>query len=80
MTSSVTCFKATAGAEADSAAGDIFDALGDTDIGNIDMEPLDTSDLVSEQADKILISVLQEDDASGCQMMTLNNNCELSSD
>lgn len=47
MTSSVTCFKATAGAEADTAAGDIFDALGDSDIANIDMEPLDTSDLVS---------------------------------
>ena len=61
MTSSVTCFKATAGAEADSAAGDIFDALGDTDIGNIDMEPLDTSDLVSEQTDKISFQ-LQEDE------------------
>ena len=57
MTSSVTCFKATAGAEADSAAGDIFDALGDTDIGNIDMEPLDTSDLVSETSRQDFISV-----------------------
>ena len=48
MTSSVTCFKAIAGAEADSAAGDILDALGDDRLSDIDMEPLDTSDLVSE--------------------------------
>lgn len=61
MTSSVTCFKATAGAEADTAAGDIFDALGDSDIANIDMEPLDTSDLVSSNKKaEIFISVTRE--------------------
>ena len=74
MTSSVTCFKATAGAEADSAAGDIFDALGDTDIGNIDMEPLDTSDLVSEQTDKISFQ-LQED-----EVMAMSHGLWLSND
>ena len=56
MTSSVTCFKAIAGAEADSAAGDILDALGDDRLSDIDMEPLDTSDLVSEN--KRCLSIL----------------------
>ena len=46
MTSSVTCFKAIGGA--DSGAGDILSALGDDRLSDIDMEHLDTSDLVSE--------------------------------
>ena len=47
---SVTCFKAIGGADslADSGAH-ILDALGDDRLSDIDMEPLDTSDLVSYQ-------------------------------
>ena len=46
VTSSVTCFKAIVGAEANSTGTNIFDNLGDDVLDDIDMEPLDPSDLV----------------------------------
>jgi hypothetical protein len=48
LLASVTCFKAIGGADslADSGAH-ILDALGDDRLSDIDMEPLDTSDLIN---------------------------------
>ena len=54
VTCSVTCFKAIVGAEADSTVTNIFDNLGDDALDDIDMEPLDPSDLVSELIDTFL--------------------------
>ena len=70
VTSSVTCFKAIAGAEADSAAGDILDALGDDRLSDIDMEPLDTSDLVSEN--KRWLSIVSSSDPTNIRVQVPN--------